>query len=276
MGMSLSVAAVADAHDIWLRAARFSLNPGDTLLVRQLLSEQLAVDFARPARAEELPVMRNLTPRFSLITRQGTVDLLRESPRERAPKPVLERRLDFEGLALIVMEHGVLYNEFANEEFVAYLEQEGLDRPQLRPHMAPPQIEGHVRTLKSLVRVGSSPVVGERTDVYGRVVGLPIEIVLLQNPYELAAGGHLDVRVLLGGEPLDGVRVDAYSIDRKGRLSERSVHADAGGVARFRVDAPGVWLVRLVHVAPCSEASPVDCEEARWESYWASYSFAVE
>ena len=48
-------------------------------------------------------------------------------------------------------------------------------------------------------------------------------------------------------------------------------HTDARGIARFKLEAEGLWLIRLVHLLPCQECPDVD-----WESYWASYTFELD
>ena len=58
--------------------------------------------------ADEVQLFRRSTPVFQLITDDDTVDLLAELPDMQSQPvvmPVLERRLDVDGLALITMEH---------------------------------------------------------------------------------------------------------------------------------------------------------------------------
>ncbi len=281
--------APALAHDIWLHAERFRLERGETLVVRQLVGDELEADLSGLETSQELPLLLDMTPRFTLMTPAGEVDLLGE---RRAVKPVLERALDFEGPALVAMEHAILYTEFTSAEFLEYLEHEGLDPERYREHMgsAPIQTEGYQRTLKCLVRVGpgvpDGP--GAASDLPGRALGQPLEILLLQDPTRLDPGDDLDVRVLLHGEPLAGQVVNAYHASEKasekasgegsgaGAVAKLRARTDAGGTARFRLGGAGVWLLRLVHLAPCSERSGVDCADTAWESYWSAYSFAID
>ncbi len=268
----------ARAHDIWLHAERFRLEPGETLVVRQLVGDELEADLARLEATQELPLLVDMTPRFALVTPAGAVDLLGERGARRSVKPVLERTLDFEGPALVAMEHAILYTEFTSAEFLEYLEHEGLDPERYREHMGsrPRQTEGYQRTLKCLVRVGP----GGSADLHGRPLGQPLEILLLQDPDRLDPGDELEVRVLLHGEPLAGQPVNAYhgseTASGEGAVARLRARTDAAGVARFRLGAAGVWLVRLVYLAPCSERSGVDCADTAWESYWSAFSFAVD
>ena len=271
----------AFAHDIWLHAERYRLEKGDTLIVRQLLGAELDTDLLRPETTQELPVLRDMTPRFALITAQGSVNLLAELPNMRTQpevKPVLKRKLDFDGLALVTMEHAIIYTEFTSKEFLEYLDHEEFDRQKFEEHMGstPFQTEGYQRTLKCLVRVGQATGTAKATEVYKQVLGQTIEILLLQNPYRLDPGDDLEVRVLLDGEPLPGRFVNAYNSDGKGSVFKHRARTNAEGMARFNLDRGGLWLLRLVHLVPCSGRSRVDCEDAAWESYWSSYSFELD
>jgi hypothetical protein len=245
--------------------------------VHQLLGAELGADLLRPENTLELEVMRDITPRFTLITPQGAINLLGELPDMRTQpivKPVLERKLDFDGLALVTMEHDIIYTEFDNDTFLEYLQHEDLDLDTFRKHMGPRpvQSEAYARSLKALVQVGKPT----GADLHNQVLGEKIEIVLLQNPYRLDPGDDLDVQVLFDGEPLRDQLVKAYNSDGKGPVTKFKARTNADGVARFTLGRGGLWLVRLVHLLPCSGRSEVDCEDADWESYWTSYSFELD
>ena len=136
----------------------------------------------------------------------------------------------------------------------------------------PVQSEGYSRFLKSLVQVGEAG----GAELHKRVLGQTLEILLLQNPYRLDPGDPLEVKVLFEGKPLPGQSLKAFSNDRKGRISSHQFRTGPDGVGRFTLDRAGLWLVRLVRLTPCSEHSSVDCEDADWESYWASYTFELD
>ena len=109
----LLAATAAYPHDIWLVPDRSSLSKGDTLVVRQVVGSELEVEM-------ELEVLRRMTPRFELITRSGSVDLMKELPDMRTRpvvKPVFERKLDFEGPALLAMDHAFIHGAFRERSF---------------------------------------------------------------------------------------------------------------------------------------------------------------
>ena len=268
--LSLLVANLSDAHDIWLLPERFVLSKGDTLVVHQLVGSELEVEM-------EVELLWRMTPRFDLTTAQGSVDLLRELPDKRTlpvVKPVLKRKLDFEGVALLTMEHAFIWEEWSREQFLENLKHEELGMDRFRDHVGdrPKQTERYARTLKCLLQVGD----GTDGDLHKRVVGQKLEILLLQNPYLLKPGDDLEVQVLFDGKPLGGQRVTAFNGDGERRVSAPRVRTSANGVARFNLNREGFWLVRVVHFIPCAERSDIDCSEVDWESYWTSYTFHLD
>ena len=267
------------AHDIWLQADQFTLERGDTMVVRQLLGDEFGSDLSHHGGSQELPILQDMTPRFSLISDDASIDLLAELPamnEQLEIKPVLARVVDFDGMALVTMEHSIIYTEFSNEEFLDYLDHEGFDPDTFKQHMGdkPFQSEAYQRTLKTLVQIGkpNEPA----SEVHRRALEQDIEIVLLQNPYILDPGDELDVLVLFGGKPLPDHPVKAYNSNDNGSLTEQIQHTGSDGTARFALSGAGLWLFRLVHLIPCSGTSGADCEDADWESYWTAYSFELD
>ncbi len=265
-----ALARVAYSHDIWLFPEEFVLVEGDTLIVHQLVGTELESE-------RDVPLLRTMTPRFELITDQGTVDLLAELPdfsEQPVIEPVLKRELDFEGLALVTMDHAFIYENWTREQFLEILEHEEFEIERFEPHMGrgDDESERYRRTLKALVQVGGTA----EGDLHRRVVGQSLEILLLQNPYLLSPGDEMEVQVLFGGAPLANQVVKAFRRAPQGAVMQTRAHTDQEGIARFTLDDRGPWLVRLVHYLPCAEHVDLDCEDdAYWESHWASYSFAV-
>lgn len=270
LALLVLLVGVAYSHDIWLSPERFVLMRGDTLIVHQLVGTELDTE-------DDLALLWTMTPRFELITPQGTVDLLSELPDMRTQpviQPVLKRKLDFEGLALVTMDHAFIYEDWSHEQFLEYLEHEEFDIEEFEPHMGrgPIESERYRRTLKALVQVGGVT----EGDLHKRVVGQRLEILLLQNPYLLDPGDDVEVQVLFDGEPLHDKLVKAFHKTGRGVVTKSGARTNQDGIARFTLDEAGPWLIRLVHLVPCAERADLDCEEdAYWEGHWASYSFAL-
>ena len=95
-----------------------------------------------------------------------------------------------------------------------------------------------------------------------------LELIPGENPYMLTGGQILPVRLLYAGKPLQGALVTAFTKERPG--AKISVRSDAKGRAALKIDRPGTWLVKAVHMIPASRESGAD-----WESFWASLTFEV-
>ncbi len=83
------------ARDIWLAPDQYISAQGDILVVHQWAGSELDPEI-------ELELLKYMTPRFELATPHGTTNVLAALP-DGEIKPT--RPLDFEGLALLTMEH---------------------------------------------------------------------------------------------------------------------------------------------------------------------------
>ena len=263
--LALLLGGAAYPHDIWLLPNRFQIEKGEMLVVRQLTGSDLQAE-------DEIELLRRMTPRFELVTVARAVDLMEGSPSFRDKpviRPVLERKIEDEGQVLLAMDHAFIHGEFTTEKFLEYLEHEGFSKSKYQPLMPdrPQQRERYARTLKCLVQVGKR----RGGDLHKKALGQKLEILLLENPYELKVGEELSVQVLFDGKPSDGELVTAFSKEGQSAVKARRQWTDARGSARFELDSPGLWLIRLVHLTRDQERSDVD-----WESHWAAYSFWVE
>ena len=259
----LLVAGVAYSHDVWLLPDRFHIARGETMTLRQFSGIELE-------NADEVELFRRSTPTFQLITPDDTIDLLGELPgmSTQPVMPVLERSLDFDGLALVTMEHTFIHTAFTADEFVEYLEHEEYNVDDFEDRLAGRlfELERYARTM---IQVGDS-VDG---NAYRRVLDQRIEIVLRQNPYVLELGDELEARIVFDGKPLEDRAVMAFSQTAGRAVTKRTARTDANGVAAFTLDRKGVWLLRLVHLRPCDEPDDDPCDGADWESFWASFTF---
>jgi len=251
----------AAAHDYWLAPERFALQLGQPLTIDLRLGGHFVAEESRPYQPSR-------TESFVLVNGRGTVDLKPHAV--DGSTPVVDGVVvDAPGPALIGMERDWIDIKLPDDRFTSYLKHEGLTEI-----MALRDREGHraterecyTRGLKSLVRVGDA----EGPPVHAKVLGHRLEIVLLDDPHRLGPAGELRAKVLHRGQPLVGAQVTAHhrpGPDR-GKVTTYTADTDDAGIARFTVDPPGAWLLRMVHMVPCKECSYTD-----WESYWTSFSF---
>ena len=247
--------APANAHDYWLQADSYHLAPGERLVVHLNMGEWLAVEEEKAHEVER-------TERFELRLPDDVRDLGANTP--EGLKPVFADTLTSTGAFLFTLVRGAAQVEMPAEEFNQYLDHEGISG--VRAQRATER-ERYWRFLKLLGRVGAE----NETDLHHRFTGAQFEIVLLQNPFTLRTGDEQIAQLLFDTKPLAGTTVFAVHRGTDGGLTKLSAVTDERGVARFTLAQPGTWLIRSVYLRPCK-----GCKDVDWESFWASYSFALE
>ncbi len=258
----LGLPSSAQAHDYWLEPRDFTPEVDEPFTVDLVLGDHFVREQTRPHDPQR-------ARRFELRTRCKTLDLT-QGLAEGADPVIEDRSLERAGLVLIGLERDWVDITLADDQFTEYLDHEGLDEvARMRDeqgHRAQER-ERYIRSVKTLLRVGDR----SHRALHRKRLGHAMEIVLLDDPYRRDPGERVRAKVLLEGKPLAGVRVTALHRRADGKVRELWASTDRRGVAEIEVDA-GVWLLRSVHMVPCTGT----CEGANWRSYWASFSFAVD
>jgi hypothetical protein len=154
------------------------------------------------------------------------------------------------------------------EKFNQYLKEEGLDdvvamRAKRNQSNAEAR-EIFSRCAKSLVLTGTPSEANA-----DQSLGFTLELVAERNPYSLAAGQELPVRLTYEGKPLAGAQVVA--INRLNPAAKVVARTDANGRVRVRLAETGVWLIKAVHMIPAPAGANAD-----WASFWASLTFEMK
>ncbi len=241
------------AHNFWIEPTTFTPAPGQRVAVRLRVGVELQGD----------PVPRDpkLIKRFVAVGPSG------EAPVPGVPntEPAGFEAFSAPGLYTIVYDSGRSPVELDAAKFETYLKEEGLETVAAararQGKSAAAAKEVFSRCAKALIAVGG-PGSG-----HDRVFGQRLELVAEKNPYTLAGGGELPVRLLYEGKPLAGALVMALQRGRPDKIAARS---DSKGRVTLKLDRPGFWLIKAVHMIP----APADVG-ADWESLWASLTFAL-
>lgn len=244
------------AHDYWLAPETFFAAPRRSVRVRMNMGDHLRIEAERP-----LQILRTVS--FQLYGRDSFQNLIPSS--RDGQMPVAMVAPPRAGNYLIAMERNPAFSTLEAEQFTAYLREEGLDsiialRAQANESESAGR-ERYRRYLKTLLQIGD-----RRDATFRRQIGHTLEIVPLENPYQLRAGDTLRVRVFFENRPFAGARIFAFN---EGAQLEATTSAD--GTARFQLDRAGLWLVRLVYMRRCA----ADCAETDWESYWSAFTFGL-
>jgi len=254
----VSLAPALRAHDLWIEPSTFRPAPGERVAVRLRVGQAF--------RGDPVPRMTERIERFAAIGPGG------KTPGGEIPLPGVEGTdpagwgtLPAPGTWLLVYDSDRSSVELDGPKFEAYLAEEGLERISRlraqRGQTAARSREIYSRCAKALLQAGNGPAQG-----YDRVLGLPLELVPGTSPAGLPAGGELPVTLLFRGKPLAGALVVA--VPRDAPAARVSGRTGADGRVRLRLDRPGDWLVKAVHMEPAPKGSGAD-----WESFWASLSF---
>ena len=241
------------AHNFWIEPTTFTPAVGQRVAVRLRVGVEL--------QGDPVPRDPNLIKRFVAVGPSG------EAPVPGVPntEPAGFEMFSAPGLYTIVYESGRSPVEMEAAKFEQYLKEEGLETVAAararQDKSAAGAKEVFSRCAKALIAVGG-PGSG-----HDRVFGQRLELVAEKNPYALAGGGELPVRLLYEGKPLAGALVMALQRGRPDKLTARS---DSKGRVILKLDRPGFWLIKAVHMIP----APADAG-ADWESLWASLTFAL-
>jgi hypothetical protein len=273
-GAVVLLAAPAAAHDFWIDPSTFTPPVGAVVAVRLRVGERHA--------GEPVPRDPERIVRFELVGPLGDAPRKEKVPGFAGWEPAGQARPTAPGLHALVYRSTPVPITLPAEKFEAYLAQEGLDAVlaarAARGDRAEPGREIYSRCAKALLDVGGgAAAAGSRpagaTSSSGpraadRPLGLTLELVAERDPYRLAPGGELPVRLLYRGEPLAGALVMAIPADEP--TAPLSARSDRRGGVAFRLGRGGRWLVKAVHMIPAPAGSGAD-----WESLWASLTFAV-
>jgi hypothetical protein len=173
--------------------------------------------------------------------------------------------------------------ELDAKEFNPYIEGEGFARViALRKAAGKSQTPGrelYSRSAKSILPGDTAP---------SQPIGHELEIVPLKDPAKLKKGEALPLRVLFRGKPLIGVRVSVMYAGAKlvGHSFPVNSITNENGEANLKLDRPGLWYARLIHMLPSAEAGGPDtgsmgAGETKpqpaydWRSYFATMTFVV-
>lgn len=250
--------APASAHEMWIEPHAFRPAPDAEIVADMRVGQHM--------KGYTLPYLE------ANIVRIGVVDpeAQRPLPGTMGDIPAIRVAPQAPGLQVLFYESRAERLGWAEfEKFEAFLEIDGLtwvvDEHRKRGLPESGFQEAYTRCAKALVQVGDGDAGADGP------VGLTAELVAEANPYALKTGDTLPVRALWQGEPLAGVQLRAF---RRPAGATEATHVDfrtdAEGRAQVPLDAPGIYLLSVVHMTEGSE-KPTDA----WHSWWASLVFEV-
>lgn len=251
------VASAAGAHEFWIQPGNFRPNVGENVGIHLMVGDGFPGE-ARPRDPTKLES-------FVTVGIKGCVPL----PGIDGEDPAAIHRSEREGVQMLAYRSKNSSVQLTAEKFEKYIREEGLDNAvairQSKTQTDRPVKELFSRCCKTLICVAATST----QDLgYARVLGQPLEIVPLDNPYAKKAGDTIRVRVLLHGEPAANTQVNFFRDSAP--AEHKHVRTDAEGVAAVPLEGTGSWIIGAdeIHEAPAGA-------DGDWESVWASLTFDV-
>lgn len=260
LALVLCAAAVAAAHDMFLKPSRYFAPENTEVRIRVLNG--------------------TFTKSENSIARNRLADLSVVSPTRRSPLDTAEWgvigdtstfHIHTRGAGTYVVGVSTKPNALtmSSADFDLYLQEDGI--PDLlatrkRAGQSADSVrERYSKHIKTLIQVGSA-----RSDHYATIMGYPAELVPLENPYTLAVGGTLRVRALVDGKPVANQFVlYGGTNDKNATIEQKSTRSNAEGVASIPLPQAGALYVKFINMAA------VRGEAVNYESKWATLTFQV-
>lgn len=263
----LSLAAPAPAHDFWIQPERYRVAPDSATAVT------LQVGHGSERQRSKIG-LRRIT-RFAAVAADGrSIDLRdRLHPGEASDGSF---QLPAGGYVLVLETDARAQSHLPAMRFNDYLREEGLtpalhDR-QRNGRLQAEGSENYSRRSKAIVRVGASDATtpAQWRALLSRPLGLPLEIVLDEDPYAQPRTSRLPLRVIYEGRTLAGALVKLTALEDDARPFATQ-YTDADGRAEFAMPAQGRWLLNVIWTKPLPASSETD-----YETVFSSLSFELD
>jgi len=243
------------AHDFWIEPTAFLADLGRVVGVKLRVGENF--------HGDPVPRTEELIEQFVVVDSAGQ----RQVVGRDGGDPAGLLRVTAPGLLVIGYRSRPSPVSQPADKFTQYLKEEGLEtiiaERARRQQTNTESREIFSRSAKSLVLSGSTAA--GQTD---RALGFAIELVAERNPYMTRLGESLPVRLTYQNAALEGALIVAFN--QRSPWHKLSARSDKDGRATFKLDEPGAWMVKAVHMVPAPAGSNAD-----WASFWASLTFEI-
>ncbi len=249
------------SHEFWLHPTKFIYQPGELITIKLLVGENYeGENWSGTSKSIE-----NLQLHFP-----GTTDELSQKIGE-TPGDSLQFSIYEEGTCLLSYHSTNKFIELEAEKFNEYLKEDGLQNAtdyRLAHHETDSVgREYYQRSVKTIFQVGT-----KKTSLYKKQTSLPLDIIPLQNPYELTKGSSstLTVKVLFQKKILTNQLVVVWH-RLNGKTIKEEYKTNESGQLSFTVSSDGRWMVSTVKMERITNDSKV-----QWQSYWGSCTWGYE
>jgi uncharacterized GH25 family protein len=248
----------SDAHDFWIEPTLFQPEVGERVEFNLRVGQNLS--------GETLPWIPDWFLDYRVIGPEGAKPV--RAIIGDIPAGSFEPEQD--AIYTVGYFSGADLADLDAEKFNTYLKKEGLEHAlKIREDSGTENERGrefYSRCAKTLVKSGD----GTDVSAMSTVIGYPLEIVPLNNPYELqsaSSNNKLRIKILYDSEPISGLAVFAFNAANP--KQQQRVATDSNGEATLEINSNGTWLIKAVHLFE------IENDKAEWESFWASLTFRL-
>ncbi len=263
LGCVIVLCLLATGHEFWLHPNKFFYTIRETAWIRFRVGENFSGENWK-GDSSKVNELVHYSP-------SGNIEYLSEGHSFKSGDS-LRLPLPEEGTHMVTFRSNQSFISLEPEKFNQYLKEEGLDEALLFRKQQHEEnktgTEQYLRSVKTIFQVGTF-----LTDACTKATGLPLDIIPLQNPYELpqATTGTGPVknrfRVLFKGQPLANALVRFWYAEKGKPVKMDSARTNTRGYVNAD-RKPGPFMASCVHMVPATIPA-----EAQWQSYWGSVSF---
>jgi uncharacterized GH25 family protein len=253
----MPAALCAQMQSFWLQPDKFSYKVGEELK----LNFSTGADFiAEPSYAKTSSIEKLELHNLEKITDLKTN--FKEGKKDNVSIP-----LSTEGTHLIALQGAPIPAEIESSKFNAYLkENDLLDVLHYREQNNQsdnPGTEIFTECAKLIIQSGD-----KRDATYKKSAGLPLEIFVEKNPYNIKVGEMVRFKVMFKNKPLFGARVMVWN-RADNRTTRQPIYTMKDGTIEARISSNGPWLITVVTAIPSTE------KKAVWQIYRGSLMFGI-
>ena len=187
----------------------------------------------------------------------------------RAEGDSLQFHVYDEGNVLLAFNSTNSFISIEAAKFNEYLQEDGLkDAIQYRTDHQETDSTGrelYQRCSKTLLQVGDLQTAAYRTPTQ-----LPLDIIPLNNPYQLNNGDSLRVKILFLKQPLSNTAIKIWHREN-GNTGKQEMVSNEKGEISFPLTSSGQWMISTVKMIRLQNNPQAD-----WQSYWGSFVWGYQ
>ena len=250
------------AHEFWLHPDKFIFKTGEPIKIKFLVG----VNFEGGNWSGNNQSIKSLQLHFpsasdDLADRMGA-----------APGDSLQFSIYEEGTFLLTFNSTNKFIELEPKKFHEYLTEDALnnaiDYRATHNEKDSSGREYYQRSAKTIFQVGD-----KKTNLFNKQTNLPLDIIPLQNPYDLkedVSVTTLTAKIFFQKKPLVNQQIIVWH-RQNGHTIKEEYRSNELGQISFPVIPTGRWMISTVKM----ERTAND-PKAQWQSYWGSCTWGYE